>query len=1095
MKFNNKKIASFIYLIFTTSMLFAQNSNFEKIFQNRVQYFDKGSKIDTVLLYKSTLSQDSAEQKFAKAILANYYLRINDSRSEKIWWDLVFYEWFEDDELISQELLIIDDLFRASYIQKRYYNFYYILSKIYKPKVDLFLQTYNLITNFKSGNLYTFGTLLKNYKIRFVEHFDELSSINNQEVLDRFFANLSVIDLENMNCSENKQFINKLNQILVDNENSNLPGYLFLKKCTLDYLSKDDNQFINYKSANTESSIKSLFSGKTKQYVDPYLFVRIFDFNRMNIDDDPNYTADYLNKFYSKNEILFISTELLINQNFKRAFSNVGRLGQYYKIPEAARSLFSLDQDNINNIYEGIRKIDSIKYKNDYWFDPNWFNLKHQIAYEYYGNSGFKFLTRIYQKLSIDSIDYYSKSGIEMSTDMINYYANLDSSLRKIKLVTFHDETNFYLGYYSQLKIINEESIADTVISKKLQSYIDSTLDMITFYNNINFKDSRSNITENILFKLRLTEYNHLLQYILLQKKLYVPYLRVCMLQDSSEIYSDLKIILPTILNNALSRTRYLVFKKYASKNDVMLFDVEFVKLFKERNKYTKNRITGGIDPKIWDVLTSSLGRDILLDVGKRNDINLITYFLVSNAFENTLNESAKKQNFTYLNTNNGYSNPYNSYSNSIFCIDNKNLKLKASSIYHSLYKNSVDSIQYDNNSRNIFYFFAGDLDEEYYFKLPLDSFLFSSNTSLFSIYSGPPKLNQQLHFSKPLKHTSIKQLKDNFNYELIKSELFSASRYINYVQQNADYLYDTFLKPYEVFLAQGELITMVKPNSLGGLPLDYIYSLKNGKLPFIKDISSSYKFGIKTNKSLAEKDKIAIFSNMIYNDEYCGITKASRDSSRGSLIPLAYASSENSSIKKVFGTNAKDYTGIDANKEMFINTLLNNEIKVVHLITHGAFIADINTQFNLGNQSELTLKTAELTPNQEERMLLFFSSDSTSEKNTENILSASELDLMADLSHIKLLNLSACETGLSDPNTYKTGYVGFINNFLERGVQAILATRWKVSDKLSYIFNQKFYQNLSEYKDIEKAFFVTKQYFFEHKSDPYLWTSYILVN
>ena len=114
---------------------------------------------------------------------------------------------------------------------------------------------------------------------------------------------------------------------------------------------------------------------------------------------------------------------------------------------------------------------------------------------------------------------------------------------------------------------------------------------------------------------------------------------------------------------------------------------------------------------------------------------------------------------------------------------------------------------------------------------------------------------------------------------------------------------------------------------------------------------------------------------------------------------------------------------------------------------------------------------------------------------NQNNILTAMEVKYFENLSKIKLIFLSACETGVSDINVYsKLGYQGFVNNFLERGVKSIIATRWKVGDSNSVRFAEKYYSNLVLTKDFQKAFYETKKYFFNAKEAPFLWTSYVFV-
>jgi CHAT domain-containing protein len=227
----------------------------------------------------------------------------------------------------------------------------------------------------------------------------------------------------------------------------------------------------------------------------------------------------------------------------------------------------------------------------------------------------------------------------------------------------------------------------------------------------------------------------------------------------------------------------------------------------------------------------------------------------------------------------------------------------------------------------------------------------------------------------------------------------------------------------------------------------------------------------------------------MIYNDLYCNINKSINPFTRSGISSLAYSNSETDSISKIVPTYS--YSGIKANKENFLNVIDNSNYQMVHLITHGAYISD-----DLLEIQDMDPFIKEVI-NNDERQLLLFSSDSNYTKHSikNNLLTAFETRYFSNLQNIKLLYLSACQTGTSDLNEFlKLGYQGFVNNFLEKGVKSVIATRWNVSDKYSVIFANKYYQNLALHKDFQRAFFETKKYFFNNNTPPYLWTSYVFV-
>lgn len=105
------------------------------------------------------------------------------------------------------------------------------------------------------------------------------------------------------------------------------------------------------------------------------------------------------------------------------------------------------------------------------------------------------------------------------------------------------------------------------------------------------------------------------------------------------------------------------------------------------------------------------------------------------------------------------------------------------------------------------------------------------------------------------------------------------------------------------------------------------------------------------------------------------------------------------------------------------------------------------------------------------------------------------EIRYFDNLSHIKNVYLSACETGLiEDRRSYSSGYSGFIREFIDRGVQSIIATRWKIQDKYASEFASLFYRNLALHKDYSVAFYQTKLQSLRSKINPSVWTSYLFI-
>ena len=66
------------------------------------------------------------------------------------------------------------------------------------------------------------------------------------------------------------------------------------------------------------------------------------------------------------------------------------------------------------------------------------------------------------------------------------------------------------------------------------------------------------------------------------------------------------------------------------------------------------------------------------------------------------------------------------------------------------------------------------------------------------------------------------------------------------------------------------------------------------------------------------------------------------------------------------------------------------------------------------------------------------------------------------NLDQCRLVTLSACETGLSDPNSLSDEYIGLPSGFLYAGSSSVVSSLWKVNDLSTAFLMIKFYQNLS---------------------------------
>ncbi|MEL6553696.1 MAG: CHAT domain-containing tetratricopeptide repeat protein [Cyanobacteria bacterium J06621_11] len=74
------------------------------------------------------------------------------------------------------------------------------------------------------------------------------------------------------------------------------------------------------------------------------------------------------------------------------------------------------------------------------------------------------------------------------------------------------------------------------------------------------------------------------------------------------------------------------------------------------------------------------------------------------------------------------------------------------------------------------------------------------------------------------------------------------------------------------------------------------------------------------------------------------------------------------------------------------------------------------------------------------------------------------------NLRHTRLVTLSACETGLTDPNSLSDEYIGLPSGFLYAGSLNVVSSLWSVGDVSTALLLGKFYENLQTHPSIAVA-------------------------
>lgn len=191
-------------------------------------------------------------------------------------------------------------------------------------------------------------------------------------------------------------------------------------------------------------------------------------------------------------------------------------------------------------------------------------------------------------------------------------------------------------------------------------------------------------------------------------------------------------------------------------------------------------------------------------------------------------------------------------------------------------------------------------------------------------------------------------------------------------------------------------------------------------------------------------------------------------------IMGLPYLSGSLTEVDSIsiYRNNPKDsiLVGMHASEGVLRNLL--GKYSVIHLATHGylsnsaSYASDLipaSTDEQLSN-SCLFLAGAESCMN----------NSRFSPENYDGILSAREL-AEQDLSHVNLVVLSACQSGLGYICT--DGVYGLQRGLKTAGVKAIIASLWSVDDQATMLLMRKMYEYLGQGNPLHEAFSKARLY------------------
>jgi CHAT domain-containing protein len=202
------------------------------------------------------------------------------------------------------------------------------------------------------------------------------------------------------------------------------------------------------------------------------------------------------------------------------------------------------------------------------------------------------------------------------------------------------------------------------------------------------------------------------------------------------------------------------------------------------------------------------------------------------------------------------------------------------------------------------------------------------------------------------------------------------------------------------------------------------------------------------------------------------------------------------------FGWNTSLFVDKEATETRFKSLSSAHSPEILHVSTHGFYFpqAEKTTSDRLSLEDDSKQNPYKLSDNPLMRSGLVFtganhvwSGKELAGDIDDGILTAYEVSDM-NLSHTRLVVLSACETGLGDV-IGSEGIYGLQRAFRLAGAQLLLVSLWKVPDKETIELMTAFYSQWMQENNIQKAFSTAqRQLRKKYPDEPEKWAGFVLI-
>lgn len=219
---------------------------------------------------------------------------------------------------------------------------------------------------------------------------------------------------------------------------------------------------------------------------------------------------------------------------------------------------------------------------------------------------------------------------------------------------------------------------------------------------------------------------------------------------------------------------------------------------------------------------------------------------------------------------------------------------------------------------------------------------------------------------------------------------------------------------------------------------------------------------------------------------------------SQGKISPLPGTKVEVDNIEKIMKTAGFQTQKLTAEQAQEAKVKAVEKPRILHVATHGYFLADpVSTGNNkvfgidLDKARENSLlKGGILLANAEGALE---GENARQRQNQDNgVLTAFEVSTMR-LEGTEMVIMSACETGQGDVKAGE-GVYGLQRAFQIAGAKAVIMSLWTVSDQATQELMSLFYKNYVQTKDKVKAFKQAQQQLKLKFKEPYYWGAFVMV-